>query len=89
MTAALLFEGITLPDASPKTHRSLISSFGLHLVKSGTIEPELGSALNKVERLRRLADYTGETVADDEARWAVEQADVFVEAIRRRMLASD
>jgi uncharacterized protein (UPF0332 family) len=42
--AALLFERITLPDASPKTHRSLISSFGLHLVKTGTIELELGSA---------------------------------------------
>ena len=49
--AALLVAGVTVPDASPKTHRSLIASFGLNLVKAGMIEPELGSALNKVERL--------------------------------------
>jgi uncharacterized protein (UPF0332 family) len=84
--AALLVAGVTVPESSPKTHRSLIASFGLHLVKSGAIEPELGSALNKVERLRKLADYTGEIVADEDARWAVDQAGAFVEKVRERML---
>lgn len=85
--AALLVTGVTVPEASPKTHRSLIASFGLHLVKAGMIEPEHGSALNKVERLRKLADYTGETVTEDDARWAVDQAGAFVSAMRQRMLS--
>jgi len=83
--AALLVAGITLPEAAPKTHRSVIASFGLHLVKAGTIAPELGSALNKVERLRKLADYTGEVVAEEDARWAVSQAGEFVSKVRERM----
>ena len=81
--AALLAASVTVPEASPKTHRSLIALFGLHLVKAGAIEPELGSALNKVERLRKLADYTGEIVAEEDARWAVSQAGEFVDKIRQ------
>jgi uncharacterized protein (UPF0332 family) len=87
--AALLVAGVTVPDASPKTHRSLIASFGLNLVKVGMIEPELGSALNKVERLRKLADYTGETVTDEDARWAVDQAGALVDTVRERMLPDE
>jgi uncharacterized protein (UPF0332 family) len=84
--AALLVAGVTVPDAPPKTHRSLIASFGLNLVKAGMIAPELGSALNKVERLRKLADYTGETVTDEDARWAVDQAGAFVDTMTERTL---
>ena len=63
----------------------MIASFGLHLVKTGAIEPELGSALNKVERLRKLADYTGEIVVEEDARWAVDQAGAFVRAVREHL----
>jgi hypothetical protein len=37
---------------------------------------------NKVERLRRLADYTGDPISDEDARWAVEQAGLLISAIR-------
>jgi uncharacterized protein (UPF0332 family) len=87
--AALLVAGVTVPEASPKTHRSLIASFGLNLVKAGTIDPQHGSALNKVERLRKLADYTGEGVTDEDARWAVEQASEFLGTVRDRMLPDE
>lgn len=83
--AALLAADITVPEAAPKTHRSVIASFGLHLVKAGMFAPELGSALNKVERLRKLADYTGEVVAEEDARWAVSQAGEFVSKVREYM----
>lgn len=78
--AALLFSGVAAPQS--KTHSQLIGAFGLHLVKSHRIASELGSAINKVERLRRLADYTGDPIGIEEAAWAVEQAERFVSAIR-------
>ncbi len=69
------------PSAT-KTHRGLIAAFGQHLVLSGQVDAELGSSFNKVERLRLLADYTGDPVSDEDAAWAVGQADIFVAAIR-------
>lgn len=83
--AALLVAGVIVPEASPKTHRSLIASFGLNLVKTGMFEAAQGSALNKVERLRKLADYTDEAVTAEDATWAVEQAAAFVLAVQARM----
>jgi len=38
-----------------------------------------------VERIRLLADYTGEEVAADKARWAVGQAGAFVETVQRTL----
>ncbi|MGN6661517.1 MAG: HEPN domain-containing protein [Achromobacter mucicolens] len=84
--AALLVARVTVPEASPKTHRSVIALFGLHLVKAGAIQPEMGIALNKVERLRKLADYTGETVTAEDAEWAVQQATEFLRAVRERIV---
>ncbi|CBW75762.1 unnamed protein product [Mycetohabitans rhizoxinica HKI 454] len=55
-------------------------------MKAGMVESELGSALNKVERLRRLANYTGETVTEEDPRWAVEQAGKLVNTVREHML---
>lgn len=43
-----------------KTHRGLISASGQHLVLGGHVAAELGSSLNKVERLRLLADYSAD-----------------------------
>jgi hypothetical protein len=48
------------------------------------VEAQFGSALNKVERLRRLADYTGDPISLDDAKWAVEQAGTFVEHMRSK-----
>jgi uncharacterized protein (UPF0332 family) len=80
--AALRSANVAETAASTKTHRGLIAAFGQHLVLGGHIASELGSSLNKVERLRFLADYTGDPVSDEDAAWAVGQADIFVAAIR-------
>ena len=75
-------------QSSAKTHRGLIAAFGKHLVLGGYIAAEFGASLNKVERLRLLADYTGDPVSMDNATWAVAQADAFIAAVRSRLIAS-
>ena len=79
--AALLAANVGAAANTTKTHRGLISAFGQHRVLGGHVAAELGSSLNKVERLRLLADYTGDPVSDEDAAWAVQQADTFVAAI--------
>ena len=65
-----------------KTHSGLISAFSLHLVKTGQVPVELGKALNKVEDLRLIADYKGDPVELEDATWAVQQAEGFVNAMK-------
>ena len=85
--AALIAAGAaSAEDAAAKTHRGLIGAFGLHLVKPGHIAAGFGSALNKVERLRRLADYMGEPISMVDAVWAVDQAGAFVDAMRSNFM---
>jgi uncharacterized protein (UPF0332 family) len=80
--AALLAANVGAAANATKTHRGLISAFGQHLVLGGHVAAELGSSLNKVERLRLLADYTGDPVSDEDSAWAVEQSGIFITAIR-------
>jgi uncharacterized protein (UPF0332 family) len=80
--AALLAANVGAAATTTKTHRGLISAFGQHLVLGGHVSAELGSSLNKVERLRLLADYTGDPVSDEDSAWALKQAEIFVNAIR-------
>ncbi len=68
-----------------KTHSGLIASFSFQLVKPGLIDLQFGKALNKVEDLRPIADYKGDAITLDEAGWAVEQAELFVAAVRSRI----
>ena len=79
--AALLACGIDESTVNTKTHSGLISKFSLELVKSGQVSVELGKSLNKVEDLRLMADYKGDAVLEEDAAWAVNQADIFVEAL--------
>ncbi len=65
-----------------KTHSGLIAAFSLHLVKTGQVPIELGKALNKIEDLRLIADYTGDPVEIEKADWAVQQAEIFVQAMQ-------
>lgn len=65
-----------------KTHGGLIAAFSLHLVKTGQVPIELGKALNKIEDLRLIADYTGDPVEIKKANWAVQQAEIFVQAMQ-------
>ena len=80
--AALLRHRADINSAETRTHSGLITAFGKHLVKTGLVASELGRALNQVERIRLLADYTGEEITQDKAVWVVEQAAAFVEAMR-------
>lgn len=83
--AALIAAGVPHREATTRKHSGLIGAFGLHLVKTHRIAVELGSAFNKVERLRRLADYTGDPIPVEDAMWAVEQAASFMEAVTRAL----
>jgi uncharacterized protein (UPF0332 family) len=80
--AALLASGINESTVNTKTHSGLISKFSLELVKSGQVSVELGKSLNKVEDLRLMADYKGDSILEEDAAWAVNQADIFVETLQ-------
>lgn len=84
--AALLHDDSSLNPAITKTHRGLIAVFGKELVKAGRVPADSGRSLNQVERIRLLADYTGEGVDQEKARWAVDQADAFLVQIERFLL---
>ena len=80
--AALRAAKIELPESPIKTHSGLVAMFGLHLVRANQLAAEHGVALNKVQNLRELADYSGDPVTLENATWAVAQAEAFVNAIR-------
>lgn len=82
--AALLAACINFNPATTKTHSGLIGTFSEQLIKSGQLSVEMGKQLNQVERIRLLADYTGEEVTNDNAHWAVDAAASFVGAIKRK-----
>ena len=79
---ALLASGVSESTVNTKTHSGLISKFSLELVKSGQVSVELGKSLNKVEDLRLMADYKGDSILEEDASWAVNQADIFVETLQ-------
>ena len=79
--AALLIANPSTNPATTKTHRGLIAAFGEHLVKTGMLAAELGRSLNQVERVRLLADYTGDEIEESDARQAVSQAEAFIAAV--------
>lgn len=80
--AALLASGAPVEPEIARAHSGLISAFSLHLVKTGRVPVELGKALNKVEDLRLVADYKSDPVGNEEAGWAVQQAEIFVHAMQ-------
>ncbi len=75
--ALLLHAGADLP----KTHSGLVSAFGLVIVGKGMIEKTFGAALNRVQRIREIADYTGDGVSVADAEAAVVSALEFVRRI--------
>ncbi len=84
--AALIAAGHEMPNAIIKTHHTLIAEFGKKLVLSAQIDAAFGRAFNKVHDMRLLADYSSELPPLDQARWAVEQAEAFVAAIRAKFV---
>lgn len=87
--AALLASGADSNPGETRTHRGLIAAFGKHLVHSGRIPAELGKSLNQVERVRLLADYTGEEIDHEAAQWTVERAASFLDAIQQHLRPSE
>lgn len=86
-SALLATDAPTAPELA-KTHGGLITAFSLHLVKTGRVPVEFGKALNRVADIRLVADYTGDQVDTQTARWAVGEAERFVAELRRDLLLS-
>ncbi|MCP4696685.1 MAG: HEPN domain-containing protein, partial [Gammaproteobacteria bacterium] len=80
--AALTASSAPFDPETSRTHGGLITAFSLHLVKTGQVPAELGRSLNKAEDIRLVADYKGDPVEYEQAAWVVQQAELFVQAIR-------
>lgn len=87
--AALLASDAPVVPEVAKTHSGLVSAFSLYLVKTGQVPVELGKALNKVEDLRLIADYKGDPVELEDAAWAVQQAEKFVQTMKSSFQKDD
>ena len=61
----------------------------MHLVKNGPIPKELGRLLKRAEEIRLVADYTGDSVEHDDAQEIVEQAEIFVDAMRAEFMSAE
>ena len=78
--------GIETQDAEIKTHNGLLTVFGKELTQSNQVAMDLRKALNQVQHLRQIADYSAETPALDKATWAVAQAEAFVAEIEAKFM---
>ena len=78
---ALGIEGLMKPI---KTHHGLIARFGQEIVLAGHLPAEYGEYLNRAEDLRLLADYSDDSVDLAEATSAVERAEAFVAAVKKK-----
>lgn len=87
--AALLVSGAAVQTDIGRTHGGLISAFSQHLVKTGRVTVELGKALNKAEELRLIADYKGDAIESEQATWAVENSQMFVNAMKATFMLGD
>jgi len=74
--ACLMAQGFDLG----KTHKGVLSAFSEHLIKSGLVSRDLGRLLKRAEAFRYVADYESGSIAADDARYLVDQAEVFVRA---------
>ena len=84
--AALLASGAPVESDIGRTHSGLITAFSQHLVKNGPIAKEMGRLLKRAEETRLIADYKGDSVELADAREMVEQAEMFVEAMRTEFM---
>ena len=78
---ALLASDVLIEPKITERHGAIISAFSLHFVKTGRVPEELGKAIDKVGNIRSVADHEGGTIKEEDAGWAVKQAEEFVHAI--------
>ncbi len=68
----------------PKTHKGVISQFGLEFVKKGIIEDYHLKAMSTARESRERADYgTGYDFTKEEAESAIEDAERFLKRIKK------
>ena len=82
--AALFALGVEEIKAPIKTHNGLVAKFGQHLVLGNHLAPEHGEDFNAVQRLRQIADYSGDHVSRTDAAWAVARAEALLAAIKAK-----
>ena len=80
--AALVLAGAPAEFIESKSHAGVLQGFSLYVVKSGLLPADLGRALKRLEELRGAADYTSREIPVEKAKWAVEAAEAFIEAVR-------
>ena len=86
--AALLASNAPVKAEVARTHGGLISSFSMHLVKTGLVSVNLGRILNRAEEIRLIADYLGDPVEPDMAALLVEQAEAFIQEIQVKFIGT-
>ena len=75
--AALHLYGVTA-----ESHTGVRSMFGLHIVKTGLVEPEWGAEIGRSEGRRNASDYDATVEFDDQdAREACDRAGAFLNRI--------
>lgn len=71
-------------DITVKTHKGLLTTFGLEFVNEGIVEEYYGRALRIAEELREEADYSiSREITKEEAESIVEDAKQFLTRIKR------
>lgn len=80
--AALLVSGAPVRPDIGKTHSGLINAFSEHLIKNGPVPKEMGRLLKRAEEIRLVADYKSDSVELSDTQEMVEQAEVFVAALK-------
>lgn len=70
--------------SASKTHAGVISAFGQFVVTPGLVDRSIASLMGKEAHRRLVADYQGIPIPDDEAKEAVTDAELFVDAIVRQ-----
>lgn len=75
---------LALKNMYPKTHKGVVSQFGLQFVTEGFIEELYAKSLTKAEIKREKADYNiYYNPSKEEAKSIVEDAERFLERIKR------
>ena len=82
--AALVASDAPVEAEVARTHRGLISGFGLHIVKTGLVSPEIGRSLSQAQNIRLVADFNGDPVSAKDAEQMMAWANAFVEVIRKK-----
>lgn len=73
-------------DIMVKTHKGLLSKFGLEFVDEGVIEKYYGRALRIAEELREEADYSiSREISEEEAKSVIEDAEKFLVRIKEAL----